>query len=197
MSLKNDRHRPSLPSEEVNITSLMDILTTLLFFILMISSFTNYSVIGGNALISGTPSTEEKKVFSLQVRVVDGTKGTIELGPIDGLNIVGRDSFSKYLNRSFQGSGTNGFSKSISGSDNKDFLKKLKKELIVIKQAFPTENKAILAISDAVKYQDMINDLSAMRELEESDKGFELVNLVGQKEKVRFLFPEIILSENN
>ncbi|HLE12511.1 MAG: hypothetical protein A2504_03525 [Bdellovibrionales bacterium RIFOXYD12_FULL_39_22] len=197
MSLKNNRRRPEMPSEEVNITSLMDILTTLLFFILMISSFSNYSVIGGSALISGTPSTEEKKVFSLQIRVIDANKGSVELGPIEGLSIVGREQFAKYLNRFFQGSEVNGFSKSITGKDSTEFLKKLKTELVVIKKAFPQETKAILSISDNVKYQDAINGLSALRELASDDKGVELASTSGQKETVRYLFPEVIISENN
>jgi biopolymer transport protein ExbD len=189
---KKNKHR--LPAAELNIISLMDILTTLLFFILMVMTFTKLSILGGSSLKSGVASEEDKdkQVFSLKVTIEGEKKATIFLGPINKLKMVDQRNLYRFLNRKYKGSPTRGYRKTIWGKNSKQLFKRIQDATAGIKKGFPHENKVVVAIGDGVKYQTMIDAMAAMKQHREAQT---LVNLLGQKEKSRILFPEIILAE--
>lgn len=190
------RRKTNVPPAEVNITSLMDILTTLLFFILMVTSLSNFSVLDISSLVAGDPEDKDKKVFALQVKFQGSKRAVIELGPTVGLKIVNSKRFYKFLNRNFKGNMKTGYTKIVWAKTHEEVVTKLAKFLIPIKKAFPHEHKAIVAFRDDVIYSDMIRGMGSVREIPEGTEGFKQTNFVGQEEKTRVLFPQVILSED-
>src|SRR5665647_646934 len=86
--LRKKKNKHPLPQGEVNVTSLMDIMTTLLFFILMVLSFNKITIIDAFAPQAGAVSEDKKKVFALKVSYVESGKVDIDLGPLDELKMV-------------------------------------------------------------------------------------------------------------
>ena len=87
MSLKKSKRKEKfkLPMVEVNVISLMDILTTMLFFLLVFASFANYSIVKSSALVKGDPSETNKPTFTLEVRMLSDKSAQVWLGSINKL----------------------------------------------------------------------------------------------------------------
>ncbi|OFZ21852.1 MAG: hypothetical protein A2202_00300 [Bdellovibrionales bacterium RIFOXYA1_FULL_36_14] len=195
MQHKKKKRRHGLPPEEVNIVSLLDILTTLLFFILMVMSFSNFSIMEAEALLAGKPSEQKKNIFALRVIIQNATLATIQLGAIEGLKIANQDSFYDYLKKNYSGSPQIGFFKKLNAKNHTDLLLKIQDTLVMIKKGFPHEHKIVLAFSDQVEYQNMVLAMNEVQSLSDKRDAFQITTLVGSKEKTRILFPSVVLSE--
>jgi len=195
MQHKKKKRRHGLPPEEVNIVSLLDILTTLLFFILMVMSFSNFSIMEAEALLAGKPSEQKKNIFALRVIIQNATLATIQLGAIEGLKIFNQDSFYDYLKKNYSGSPQVGFFKKLNAKNHTDLLLKIQDTLVMIKKGFPHEHKIVLAFSDQVEYQNMVLAMNEVQSLSDKRDAFQITSLVGSKEKTRILFPSVVLSE--
>jgi len=195
MQHKKKKRRHGLPPEEVNIVSLLDILTTLLFFILMVMSFSNFSIMEAEALLAGNPSEQKKNIFALRVIIQNATLATIQLGAIEGLKISNQDSFYDYLKKNYSGSPQIGFFKKLNAKNHTDLLLKIQDTLVMIKKGFPHEHKIVLAFSDQVEYQNMVLAMNEVQSLSDKRDAFQITTLVGSKEKTRILFPSVVLSE--
>lgn len=198
MLLKKRKHKLKLPIVEVNIVSLMDIITTLLFFLILILGVTNYSILQASALSLGISSKKDNKpTFSLKVSLIHHRKAILHLGPIKGLKMIKATSFRRYMRKKFSGNPQKGYSKVLYGKNSNSLIKNIQKSLVRMKKAFPHEMKAVAVFSDKVKYQKFIDMVGAIRTLGPASKPFPLTNLIGQKEKTKVLFPEVIVSEWN
>lgn len=194
MLLKRKKVKNNMPDAEINIVSLMDILTTMLFFLILFVSFSNYSVLRSTSLVSSSSSEQPKPVFTLKVTLKSEKDFEIWLGPTRGLAMVDSAPLIKNFKGS-RGSLETGFTKSSVAPDLKSLLKLVQANLIEIKKAFPHETKVVLAVSDNVSYQAVIEAMTGLRSLGATEEGFTLKNLVGQTEKTKVLFPEVIISE--
>mgnify|MGYP001002259003 CR=1 FL=1 len=196
MALKRKKSiKTELPSADINITSLMDILTTMLFFLILFISFADFSVLKGMALTMGTPTESEKKpTFTMKITVSQNNSAQLWIGPTKGLRIVDEGNFNKAM-RGFSGSPTTGFKRTFRGANSKVWIKDLQKVLIEVKKAFPHELKAVLALEDDVQYQLMIDSMRAVRMLGDEIPAFQLKDWVGKTETTKVLFPQVIISE--
>lgn len=191
---KKNKHR--LPAVEVSVVSLMDILTTLLFFLLLFASFTKFTIMPATSLPAPSAENEEKKpMFVLEITLRDPRNATIWLGPTAELKVVDPDSLMAFMSKRFEGNSQTGFYRKIEGSDLKSLLKTVQMNLVEIKKSFPSENKAVVAISDRINYQSMIDAVTTVRSLSDDDQAFTLTNLLGKTERTKVLFPEVVLSE--
>lgn len=183
-----------LPPEELNIVSLMDILTTMLFFLILFASFSNFAVLKGSALVSSSTPGDPKPVFTLKIHLKSEKNIEVWLGPTTGIKTLVDEG---KLNRAFNGNGSasRGYTKNLSSPDPKNLLKQLRNTLAFIKMAFPHDTKAVLAVNDNVSYQGVITTMTSVRTMDEKDEAFTVKTLLGQTEKTKVLFPEVILSE--
>jgi biopolymer transport protein ExbD len=165
MLLKKRRKSFQLPQVDVNVISLMDILTTLLFFLLLVASFTNFSSLKANAYksVEGN-ATSDKPIFALQVSLLNKNSMQIELAPTHELEVRHEKAFYRFTQRRFKGNPKNGFNKKLRFRDQKQAKSILMAYLKTIKKGFPEENKVVLAVSDRVEYQQMIHFIETMRE---------------------------------
>lgn len=194
MALKRRQVRIQFEDAELNVVSLMDIMTTMLFFLIIFASFGEFSVLKSSALSRGTPSQQPKATFTLKVTLDKENSAQVFLGPTKGLTMASGYSDAR-LSRILPGSGDKGFKRTVRGADAQAFARELQKVLIEIKKAFPLETKAVLAIKDDIPYQFLIDGLAAVRSLPVEAEGFEVRNIVGPIQKTKVLFPEVILSE--
>lgn len=189
------RKKPPVP--EMNVVSLMDILTTLIFFILMIATFTRYSIVPGAAMPSAAASTTEPKpVFSLLVEIQNAREATLRLGAIEKLKLVDSEATESYLRSNFSGSSSTGYVKRISAQGERDLLRKVQSALVEIKKGFPHEDKAVVSFSDAIPYQTVIDFVGGLRSLGPDQEAFTLKNLLGHADKSKVLFPLVLVSES-
>lgn len=196
MALKKRKVRNELPTPEMNITSLMDVLTTLIFFIVMMAGFNQTFVLQATPLTSGKPTnTEQKPVFTLKVAVLSETTARLWLGPVEGLSPVKMPELEAFLKSRFSGNSTIGFSRALVEKDSAKLLRSLQEILAKIKISFPHETKAVVAFADRVSYQTTVNVISSVRSIPRQKPPVETVNLLGKKELTRVLFPELIISE--
>jgi len=193
IKVKKNKHK--LTDVEVNTTSLMDIITTLLFFLVVISSVNKALTLDATSLSQGKPSTDEKQVFTLTLNFVNAKQAEFWIGPSDKLKIANYDSYVKFMNRFFAGSLSKGYGKKLVSSSKTELMRRIEKALIRIKKSFPGETKIVLGFSDNVLYEDMISIIEGVRSLDAYFKPFVMVNQLGQKEKTRVLFPEVVISE--
>jgi biopolymer transport protein ExbD len=184
-----------LPTGELNIVSLMDVMTTLIFFIIMMAGFGDFFSIPANPLEMGTPQKEKKPVFTLKVTVMSDQKIAVWVGPIKDLKVENKDELKELLHTSFMGNEYRGYRREITHTDNTELLKEVQKVLINLKKLFPNEMKAVVAIGGKVKYQGSVDTISTIRTLASEAEPLLLKNLLGKEEKTRVLFPEIVLSE--
>lgn len=193
--LHKKKRKHGLPPVEVNIVSLMDILTTLLFFILMAMSFSNFSIMEAEALLAGKPSDQKKNVFALRVVINSPRYATIQLGPIEGLKVPNKGWFYAYLNRNYSGNPKVGYFRKLYAKDINKLMSKVQNILKSIKKGFPHEHKVVVAFRDRIKYQDMIQAMNEVQTLPDFKEAFEITTLIGTKEKTRVLFPSVVLAE--
>jgi len=69
------------------------------------------------------------------------------------------------------------------------------RSLIPIKRSFPEEVSAVIAFTDSIKYQEMIDAVTAVRTLGPKVEAFEVRNTIGQRERTKVLFPSLVISE--
>ena len=189
------KKRFPLPQGEVNVISLMDILTTMLFFLLVLASFANLSVVKTKSLVQGSPEEDPKPTFALEVKIINDKAAEIFLGPIDKLEVQNRKSLEQYLRKRFRGNSKTGYSRTLRSGDNERLNAWLQKILVFIKKGFPFENKVVISFADSINYQDMIDTITTVRQLSDKEDAFEYVSLQGRKELSRVLFPEVIIAE--
>ena len=198
MLRKSARFKQELPAGEMNVVSLMDILTTLLFFLLVAASFTHISGIDATGFLTNylaVDNPNRKPTFTLQVALINDRKASILIGSLDGLKITDQEALLAYLKGQYQGEPAHGFTRTVEAADFKALLTEVQRSLVQIKKSFPSEFAAIAAFSDGVTYQQMIDSMAAIRSLDEKEQGFEVVNAVGKREKTKVLFPTVIVSE--
>src|SRR3954470_21049184 len=117
-----------LPPEELNIVSLMDILTTMLFFLILFASFSNFAVLKGSSLVSSSTPGDPKPVFTLKVHMRSDKSYEIWLGPTTGIKTLVDES---KLKRAFSsnGSASRGYTANLNNPDPKKALKMLRNTL--------------------------------------------------------------------
>lgn len=195
MALKKSKPKKTLPSPDVNITSLMDVLTTLIFFIIMMASFNNFLSVPASPLHSGKPSeAEQKPVFTLKIAVVSDTTAKIFIGPTQELDVTERGQFEKYMRAQFSNNGA-GHTRTVTEKSKEKLLSKLQDILSKIKESFPNETRAVVAFTNRITYQTTIDAISAVRSLAPDKSAVQLNSGLGQSAKTRVLFPEVIISE--
>lgn len=192
--LRKKKNKHPLPDGEVNVTSLMDIMTTLLFFILMVLSFNKITIIDAFAPQAEVASEDKKKVFTLRVSYPESGKVEINLGPLDELKMVDESNLLAFLNGQYKGSKSAGFKKTISSKDPQKLKFLVREALKGIKRGFPHEHQVTLAMSDKVVYQDMVHMMEALKTLPENE-ALDVKNLIGKHERTNVLFPQVVLVE--
>jgi len=137
MLRKKIRKHP-LPDAEVNVIPLMDILTTLLFFLIIVSSMANFSILKGSGLppvSSDNAPGKKKPVFTLQVVIKSSKFALVWLGPIKGLKSTNVSVLSRHLSRKFVGNPTSGFLIRLKARNLKSLMIKNNKTVITSKRA--------------------------------------------------------------
>lgn len=200
MSLKRNRvFKHQLPKGELNVVSLMDILTTLLFFLLLAASFTRLAALDASGFISNKSFAQEeakkKPVFTLEVIVHDPKSATIWLGPLTGLSAAHEPDLNRYLALQFKGDANAGFTRKLEANDPHALVSLIQQALIPIKKSFPGETTAVVAFTDRVPYQQMVDSIAGVKSLGESREGVKVSNAIGMPESTKVLFPEIVISE--
>lgn len=192
--LRKKKNKHPLPEGEVDVTSLMDIMTTLLFFILMVLSFNKITIIDAFAPQAGVASEDQKKVFTLRVSYPERGKVEINLGPLDELKMVDESDLLTFLKGQYKGSKSSGFKKTITTRDPQKMKHLVREALKGIKKGFPHEYQVTLALSDKVVYQDMVYMMEALKTLPENE-AMDIKNLIGKHERTNVLFPQVVLVE--
>ena len=197
MLRKKRSFKINLPAGELNIISLMDVLTTLLFFLLIAAAASNFSIISGYGVPANLPSGKEDNTpkFMMEIMVQPANETTIWIAPIAGLRVSNPQVFVAYLQANFSGNLETGFMRKVKGADMKSLALALQDALVPVKKAFPRETTAILAFTNQVPYQDVLDLLSAVGSIPDQAPAFEVVDFFGQKSLSRVLFPQTIISE--
>lgn len=198
MRLKKRKFKLTLPAGEINVVSLMDILTTLLFFLLIVASFSRLSFLTGSGVVSQTGSSSQEEMkpkFALQVIFNHHKSAFIWFGPYASLEVMNREELNRYLSQGFQGDEDNGYLKKIEAPNFQQLLVRIQESLIPLKKSFPMQLDAVMAIPDVLKYQEVIDAMGAVRGLSAKQKEFEVVDFYGTKQLTKVLFPSIVLSE--
>lgn len=190
--------KQNLPNGEMNVVSLMDILTTLLFFLLISASFANLAGLDSSGFLSSQSQAirDSKPVFTLELILHGSKSATIWLGPVNELaGVIDKAALVKFLNSEFRGNETQGFTKTVDAKNFQDLMSRVQELLIPIKKSFPSELVAVLALTDGVTYQETVDATAALKTLDLKREGIMTTNAIGQKETTRILFPSVILSE--
>jgi biopolymer transport protein ExbD len=196
MRLKKRQFKLTLPAGEINVVSLMDILTTLLFFLLIVASFSHLSFVEGTGLVNQPQSAANNlPKFALEVIFNSPTTATVWLGPLNGLNVNEPAQFEQFLQTQFQAKGNEGFIKKLTGTDSQNLIAQIQQTLIPIKRGFPDQLSVVAALSDQIPYQQMIDSVSGIRSLGEKQESIDLTDSQGRREKTKVLFPQVIISE--
>jgi len=199
MSLKLSYRRKLPFSGEINVVSLMDILTTLLFFLLLSVSFQQLSSLDTSGFLSNkllVDNPDKKPQFTLEVIFHSPQQASIWLGPLKGLRVMAQDDLVKMLQASYTGGdGSEGFLRKVDAKDLPELLARVQEGLIPIKRSFPEELSAVIAFTDGIKYQEMVDAVTAVRSMGPKAESFEIRNSIGQREKTKVLFPNLVISE--
>lgn len=200
MLLKKKRNtfKHPLPPMEINVVSLMDILTTLLFFLLLIATFSKLAIVPGHALSQQAAGTENSgDSFLLQVVFAKPEAAFLLLGPVQNLKAVKSSELRAYLKAQFRGNEEDGYIKKIESSSPKELIARIHLELKRLKESFPGETQAIAAFSPDFSYEMMVEALDQIRSLSPKEAKLQLKTLLGEKIETDILFPEVIISEWN
>lgn len=193
--IRKKMRKINLPHGELNIVSLMDVLTTLIFFIIMMAGFGDYFSIPTKPLEMGIPQKNKQATFSLKVTILSAQKIAIWVGPIKELKVQSIDDLNDLIHSSFVGNERRGYRREITNSDSSALLKDIQQVLINLKKIFPYEMKAVVAIGSKVNFQDTVETISKVRTLASEEEPIVLKNPLGKEERTRILFPEVIISE--
>lgn len=194
---RHRRGKLGLPAAEVNVVSLMDILTTLLFFLLLVSSINEFSIVRATSLPPAVgDASEPKPTFALQVTVTGPNSANVFLGAIEKLSAINAKQLEKYLISSgYTGNAKAGFLRKLKLRQANLLLPKIQKDLIEIKKSFPHEGKAVISFGGRVQYQQIIDSITAVRTLGEKQQAYELTDISGGKQSTKVLFPQVLISE--
>ena len=174
----------------------MDVLTTLIFFIVMMASFNHLFALPSTPLSSGKPSqADQKPTFTLKIAVLSDHMAKLFLGPTASLDVSDRAAFTRYMHSRFSGSPQSGYNRVVYAKSEKVLLSHLQDILSIIKKSFPLETKAVVAFSDKVTYQSTIDVLSAVRSLADDKQAVQVKAGRSIASATRVLFPEVIISE--
>lgn len=190
---KRRKHR--LPIMEVNIVTMMDMITTLLFFLILMG-FSHYFILPANPLKASDRAKElDKPIFTLSVTAKAQKEVLILLGPIKGLGAQYLNELNQFLNKEFQGDEDIGFLKILKENEWGLYKNKIREILKIIKRSFPNEKQVVVAFADKIKYQQMIDLISWVRGEEVKLKQSLRIIMEENMGNKTDLFPEIILSE--
>ncbi|MCK5884080.1 MAG: biopolymer transporter ExbD [Bacteriovoracaceae bacterium] len=189
-----NKKRTLIEQGEVNVVSLMDVLTTMLFFLILMASATNFTTINSESSLIGKDSDDKKQRFDLVVSYKSSRRASIILGRFNELKLIEKRDFKRYIRRKFRSKGSIGYERKLYGKTIKQLRDKVEKELKRIKQAFPHEVKVTLAVGNNVKYQQMLHMMHQLM-ITGEDEFFKSTNLIGQTRLIRTLFPSVTLQE--
>ncbi len=190
------RRKHSLPIVDVNVVPLMDILTTMLFFLVVMAGLSKFSVLFGGSDLPGIAEEQDKKPkFAMELTIPDNKQMTIRIGALNGIKVIQKDRLLKHLDEKFSGSENSGFSKTIQAWSLKKMLSVLQTHLVKIKQSFPHEVRVSLIVSDKVDYQDIISVIAAVRGLPGEVDAFSVETFLGKTKNIKELFPDVIIRE--
>ncbi len=164
------------PPEELNLTPFIDMITSLMFFLLIFAAMIPVVVI--DAPLPKVASTaEEVRKAKEQKDSFDITVWIKESGFVVQAGSRGRVTIPKL-------------------GENWDY-EKLHKKLIEYKNYKPDEKEITMVPDDRIKYDVMIQTMDAARELVEGDAGFKSLSpeLSGSIESLQFnrLYPDVII----
>lgn len=180
-----------LEQSEVNVVPLMDILTTMLFFLILMASAANYATLFANGEEGSGAQTNEVK-FDLAIALHTSKKATIHLTDPSYLKPMNDGIMNKANRSKYRSSGNKVISREVQAKGPKELLYAIQSELTAIKKAFPLEDKLTLAVADNINYQEMLNTMDAITQLPDG-KEFSLTDPIGRTRKNRVLFPQIAL----
>ncbi len=198
MLLKKRSFKLELPQGELNIVSLMDVLTTLLFFLLVVASFTKLSVLGGAGVPSNAVSdpADTTPRFMLEVTLKSDQSAEVWLAPTAELKMRPvTDLDSELRSAGFSGSPSRGYTQTVGGQEIHQLLARVQETLIPIKRAYPIETSSILTVADAIPYQKVVDAITALRELPEGKTTFKVQDAAGNWTQSRVLFPQTTVTE--
>ncbi len=172
-----------LPESEVNVVPLMDILTTMLFFLILMASTANFTIIKGSSTASGSSTTtaEEKPRFDLGILYKSPKRIEVFLGKTKGLEIADEKGFNNFRKKNLYAFQNIGHRKVLTGTPETIFQKT--QELIQgLKVYFPAEKKVTLALGDKIVYESIVQLMDKISKAQDPKGEIEL-------------FPEIVLQE--
>lgn len=198
MSLKRARvFKHKLPKGELNVVSLMDILTTLLFFLLLAASFTRLASLDASGFISNKSFSDQgkKPTFTLEVIINDAKSASVWLGPLTGLRVAHEGELNRYLGLQFHGDAASGYTRKLEANDPHALVALIQQALIPIKKSFPDELTAVVAFTDRVPYQQVVDSIAGVKSLDDQHEAVHVSTAIGTSENTKVLFPEIVISE--
>jgi biopolymer transport protein ExbD len=171
----SQRTNRSRPDDQLNLTPLIDMITCLMFFLLMFASILPVVIIDAPLPKIASTAEEIKKAKDtsnkLEVMVYIGPQGFQVKSDLGG-------------DRTFSKTG-----------DQKWPTEELHKHLVNLKQQRPNSKEITLMPTDDTPYFVMVEVMDAARELKKEDAGYTAIpiELVGQPESEQFnrLFPDV------
>jgi biopolymer transport protein ExbD len=146
------RHLHKHEHTEINLVSMIDMMTILVFFLLVHGGFIRLAVLRLDLPSAATVATPEPPAFELEITV---REAVIEIG----------DRATGVLNR---------VEKTEAGYD----LAQLTEYLSRIKQQFPDKNEATLLVEPYISYEIVVAVMDRVRVAEERDEALNRVNRV-------------------
>ncbi len=146
------RHLHKHEHTEINLVSMIDMMTILVFFLLVHGGFIRLAVLNLNLPSASTAQTPEPPAFELEITV---REAAIEIG----------DRSTGVLSR---------VEKTDSGYD----LAALTEQLSRIKRQFPDEDEATLLVEPYISYEVVVAVMDRVRVAEERDAVLNRVNRV-------------------
>ena len=146
------RHLHKQQHTEINLVSMIDMMTILVFFLLVHGGFIRLAVLQLNLPSASTVAQPEPPAFELEITV---REAAIEIG-----------------DRS------TGMLSSVEKTDAGYDLAKLTEQLQRIKQQFPDEHEATLLVEPYIAYEVVVAVMDRVRVAEERDETLNRVNRV-------------------
>ncbi len=192
MLRKKKKSRHKMPIIENNVVSLMDVLTTLLFFLLVLTTVSELYIVPASALTAAATKTQVKKpAFALQLIVLDPKSAYVYLGAVENLSRNQPELLRDYLSKRFSGNEQTGYYRKLEASNSRDLLERLQDILVVLKRHFPKETRSVVAFTDVIDYQLMVDTLSRVRSLSQLRPAVQTT----ANQQTEVLFPQVTVSE--
>src|SRR5690606_23646772 len=134
---------------------------------------------------------EPKPMFTLQISRLSRSEIQVFLGPFDKLHnrMMEAQEFKAYMDQVARGNEQSGYFLKLKDDRSPVLLSKLQRLLIRVRRAFPLDLKAVASFSDKIGYQDMIDFVSSIQVLSESNQKYSYRNLNGIIVRTNELFP--------